>query len=348
MEAFVINPTFTEDPRRREEDFRVRQAYEIRMKAQRLIGDNKAKRDNVPDYAAYLERGILKGEDYVTPPMSLVFLEEIRIYRASEAPDSMTLAHIPAGVKAFHDDGETQYLARLNLRNRHPETGKEPVAVVVDHHRTLEWGGQAFHDLNILGVAISAGVAIAADHRDPATKLAKELVDSIPALTGKVSNARQISARSDAVMTITTLRRAVAASLIGRKVFALGNKPLGEDVQEIDRDEVSRLWHQIFDYLEPHLRRNTVVGLPAVLTAIGIAVHDAREKGYGIGPLMQSLAAVQWDKASPEGAARWAGIAGKLTETGKFSAAGGVKDLGHRTLEALTDPNSSLYEKVRK
>ncbi|MFH9349240.1 DNA sulfur modification protein DndB [Kitasatospora sp. NPDC017646] len=348
MESFVINPSLTEDPRRREEDYRVRQAYEMRTRAQRMIADNKAKRENVPAYAAYLERGMIKGEDYVTPPMSLVFLDKIIIYRMSEAPNAVTVAHIPPGTKAFHDDGETQYLARLSLRNRHPATGSEPLAVVVDHDRSLGWSSQAFHDLNILGVAVTPAVAIAADGRDSATALAKALAETVPPLVGKVSyNARQVSAGGDAIMTLTTLRRAVAASLIGRKIFALGNRPLAQEMTDGDRNAVTALWSEVFEHLQRHLRHDTVVGLPVVLTAIGIAAHEARGRGQGVGELLQDLSNVNWDKATPDGARRWAGVAGKLTDRGRFSAAGGVKELGHRTLEALTDPGSELYAKIR-
>lgn len=352
MESFVIDPTLTEDPKRVLADYRVREAYEMRKRVQRLLSGNKAKRDNVPAYKRYLENGMVKGEDYVAPPQSLVFTSPLMVYAASEAHGAATFLQIPPGAKGTHDDGETQYLARLALRNDYPETGDVPFAVVVDHSRSVEWGGQAFHDLNLLGVPMSAAVAIAADSRDPATNLAKQMAESIPALVGKVSfEARQLSAKKDEVMTITTLRRAVAASLMGRKVFALGNKPYTDEVTEEEKHDVPLLWREVFSRLEPHLSHDTVVGLPAVLTAIGIAVHDART-AEGLDKLLRGLDAVQWDKSTEQGAKRWAGIAGKLTEdkrTGepKFSAVGGVKDLGYRVVEALTDPNSDDYIKIR-
>jgi hypothetical protein len=144
---------------------------------------------------------------------------------ALDVPPGLADLYVPQA----HGDGETQYLARLSVRNQHPETGDVPMAVVVDHGRSTEWGGQAFHDLNLLGVSMSAAVAIAADNRDPATKMA----ETDPVLVGQVSfDARQVSARSGGVMTITTLRRATVAGLVGRKVFALGNKPLDEDLLE--------------------------------------------------------------------------------------------------------------------
>jgi hypothetical protein len=348
MESFVIDPTLTEDPKRVAADLRVREAFEMRQRVQRLLSSNKAKRDNVPAYTRYLIDGLVKGEDYVTPPQSLVFTTPLKVYRASEATGSATFLQIPPGARGTHDDGETQYLARLAVRNQYPETGDVPVAVVVDHSRTIQWGGQAFHDLNLLGVPMSAAAAIAADTRDPATKLAKQMADTIPALVNKVSfDARQVSAKTNAVMTITTLRRATAASLIGRKVFSLGNKPLAEEISEEEKNDIPLLWRQVFMALQPHLSHNTVVGLPVVLTAIGIAVHDARTRENGLDSLLRSLELVQWDKSTEKGAQRWAGIAGKLTDNGKFSSAGGVKDLGHRVLEALTDPQSDDYMKIR-
>jgi hypothetical protein len=196
---------------------------------------------------------------------------------------------------------------------------------------------------------MSAAVAIVADARDPATKLAKQMASTIPALVDRVSfDARQVSAKTNAIMTITTLRRATVASLVGRKVFSLGNKPLTEEISEEEKNDIPLLWRQVFAALQPHLNHNTVVGLPVLLTAIGIAVHDARTAGNGLDGLLRSLESVQWDKSTEEGARRWAGIAGKLTDSGKFSSAGGVKDLGHRVLEALTDPRSDDYMKIRQ
>lgn len=347
MEAFVVDPTLTEDPKRVEADHRVREAYEVRKKVQRLLSGNKAKRDNIPAYARYLTGGIVKGEPYVTPPQSLVFTTKLNVYVASEAMGAATFLHVPPGVKGTHDDGETQYLARLSVRNQHPDTGDVPMAVVVDHGRSIEWGGQAFHDLNLLGVSMSAAVAIAADNRDPATKMAKEMAETDPVLVGRVSfDARQVSAKSGAVMTITTLRRATVASLVGRKVFALGNKPLDEDIAEQEKHDVPLVWRQVFHRLQPHLNHSTVVGLPVVLTAIGIGIFEARMNGE-LDAFIRSLDTILWDKASDEGAKRWAGIAGKLTDTEKFSSAGGVKDLGHRTLEALTNPDNPDYKRIR-
>lgn len=347
MEAFVVDPTLTEDPKRVAADHRVREAFEVRQKVQRLLSGNKAKRDNVPAYSRYLIQGLVKGETHVTPPQSLVFTSKLRVYQASADAGAQTYLHIPPGVKGVHDDGETQYLARLAVRNEHPETGDAPMAVVVDHGRSIDWGGQAFHDLNLLGVPMSAAVAIAADGRDPATKIAKKLAEEVPALVGLVSfDARQVSAKSGSVLTITTLRRAVVGSLAGRKVFALGNKTYTDDIPEHDQNDIPLVWRQVFARLQPHLTHSTVVGLPVVLTAIGIGVHEARNSGT-LDSFMRSLDTILWDKSAEEGAKRWAGIAGKLTETGNFSSAGGVKDLGHRTLVALTDHTSDDYKRIR-
>jgi hypothetical protein len=352
MEAFVVDPVATEDPKRVAADFRVREAYEMRKRVQRLLSGNKAKRDNVPAYAKYLIDGMVNGKDYVTPPQSLVFTSKLQVYVASDAPGAATYLHVPPGVRGTHDDGETQYLARLMARNQHPTTGDIPMAVIVDHSRTIDWGGQAFHDLNLLGVSMSAAVAIAADGRDPATRIAKNMADVIPELAGKVSfDSRQVSAKGDAIMTITTLRRATVASLVGRKVFALGNKPLTDEITEQDKHDIPLVWRQVFSRLEKHLNHDTVVGLPAVLTAIGIAVHEARAKAGGLDSLLRSLDTVLWDKSTEAGADRWAGIAGKLTEakdgTKKFSAVGGVKDLGYRVLESLTNPESDDFTRIR-
>jgi hypothetical protein len=348
MESFVVNPRHTEVPDLVKSDNRVRDAFQMRQRTQRMIASSKAKRDNIPGYAKYLEDGMIKNLDYVTPAQSLVFTTQLTVYVASAEATAATYVHIPPGALGAHDDGETQYLARLQVRNQYPETGDTPFAVVVDHGRSVDWGGQAFHDLNLLGVPMSAAVAILADTRDPATKIAKQMARGIPELASRVSfDTRQVSTRSEAVLTITTLRRATVASLVGRKVFALGNRPLGEEVSETEERELQAVWRRIFSALRPFLTHDTVVGLPVVLTAIGIAAHETRTSGGDLENLLGSLETVLWDKSTPEGAERWAGIAGKLTDAGKFSSAGGVKDLGYRMLDALTDPESEDYTRIR-
>jgi hypothetical protein len=196
---------------------------------------------------------------------------------------------------------------------------------------------------------MSAAQAIAVDSRDPATALAKKLVDLLPQLNGRVAfDTRQISAKSKDIATITTVRRAVVASLVGKKVFAMANKPYEDEISTEVEHEVIESWRQLLKMLEPHLTQDTVIGLPVVLTAIGIALNEASAPdSAGLQALLRSLENVEWDKSTEAGARRWDGIAGRLTDGNKFSAVGGVKDLGYRVLDALTDPKTEMYRKIR-
>jgi hypothetical protein len=351
LKQFVVDPWTTEDEKAREHDPAVRRSYEMRSRAQRLIGSSKGKRDNIRGYATYLEAGAIGGRDYVTPAMDVVFLESLTIYRLPGDEGNLVVV-IPPGLRGVHVDAETQYAARLEMAKEHPETASSlRFPVVIEHGRSEDWASKAFHDLNILGVPVTTAVAITVNRDDAITKIAFDLIDRVPSLLGRISfDDRQASRKGGKIMTIVTLRRAVLGSLVGKKVFQLGNKPYSEQVPPEEQSEISNLWHQLFTQLDAQLRDEaafqTVVRLPVVMTALGIALYEARAAGDVSGFLRQ-LDDVQWEKESLDGAQRWNGIAGKLTSKNTFSAGGGVKDLGYRMVDALTLQDSLLFEKIR-
>src|SRR4029078_3738810 len=87
-------------------------------------------------------------------------------------------------------------------------------------------------------------------------------------------------------------------------------------------------------------------GTAPVLAAVGAIGHDLLDAEPSQRPhlrnqLLASLQSVNW----PTGE-RWAGIAGKFTASGAF-AVGGTKEVAYAVYNALADPESTSYAKVR-
>ena len=174
-------------------------------------------------------------------------------------------------------------------------------------------------------------------------------------------NKRQLGGRDVEWMTLSTLRSFVVTFLFGRSGFELTSAAINPDrmpqradtgrrvTEEEAREETLRLGRVLFPKFQ-HLfsrRRETVIGAPAVLAAIGAVAHRSaswsKEPRRTIDDFMALLTPVIWEK-SPKA---WDGVAGKITPTGNLSLAGGVKDNGSKTATALEDSTAESFGQIR-
>lgn len=246
------------------------------------------------------------------------------------------------------------------------------IPLEVYYDTTLEEARQIFHDRNLFGVIPNKTVALNSDSRDIATQIANALMNEVvvehpetglevPLRTLVSVNKRQLGGRDVEWMTLSTLRSFVVTFLFGRSGFELTSAAINPDrmpqradtgrrvTEEEAREETLRLGRVLFPKFQ-HLfsrRRETVIGAPAVLAAIGAVAHRSaswsKEPRRTIDDFMALLTPVIWEK-SPKA---WDGVAGKITPTGNLSLAGGVKDNGSKTATALEDSTAESFGQIR-
>ena len=99
-----------------------------------------------------------------------------------------------------------------------------------------------------------------------------------------------------------------------------------------------------------HILENRVQYLmssPSVMAALGalghelVDIEDVDARRLKIAQLLQSISTVNWSRDKT-----WEGIAGKFTPKGSFSI-GGAKETAYAVFGALTDANSTGYQRVR-
>jgi hypothetical protein len=343
----------------------------LRAEVQRAVTGAKA--ENANRFARYLTDGLKGNTSWVVPPITLyheTLLEQVLL--PDYEPNRIALL-IPHGETMTAIDGETQRIAwgkvhqALNDAVFHMQ-----IKVTLHHGRDVTWARQSFYDLNTLEVKPNVAVAVGMDSRDPVTRIATKLVSEagIPVSFTK----RQLKKDSAELLTISNLRTAVVTTVLGMAGLGLGAKPVGDRLDGVDlarlEQEVLGVWKPLLAELRPALERRdeTVVGSPAVMSALGGLAHRTisspprREdvEPWEVDDVLALLRPVDWDRSRqlPNGEIvfPWAGIAGKVSsrvdqETGEVVsrtfALGGPKENGYSVLDALLRPNSPTGLQIR-
>lgn len=369
------------DPRRAEDPKSLhyastadREQAKMRNDVQRMINKTK-KAENAKDYARYIAEGIrgIHGRRWTTPPFALWVPDSLEHVSATGPYGEDYIAFLPFDVNGVLVDAETQHLAHIILTEEPQIHGitkdqvtKRIVAVEIHHGIDLADARQIFHDRNLLGVIPNKTVALNSDSRDIATSIAMSIMDKVIVqhqrtrvdvpLRSLVSvNKRQLGAKDDEWMTLSTLRSFVVTALFGRAGIELTSAAMSPDALPVTVDEES-VEKQVVEIAEELFRKfnmafanrtETVISTPAVLAALGAVAHQSMSWSRGhqrsSEEFLQLLSDVIWDRR-PE---VWDGIAGKATPAGRLSVAGGVKDNGSKTATALEDPSSPSYHKIR-
>jgi DNA sulfur modification protein DndB len=250
-------------------------------------------------------------------------------------------------------DGETQLAARYVAREIDPATAKTWVAIKVCHGRNVDWAKQVFHDLNVLGVVPNAALAIGMDNRDPMTAVARAVEENVPLLRGRVNRqSRQLKARDNELMTISTLRGACITLAEGISGIKHGANPVSIPKEKVNHVQTVAIeWFSaVAEKIGPAIedRPRTVASAPAVMAAIGalghvlVEISDPLARQRRTADLAERLAPVNWEKGQ-----HWEGIAGKFTPKGNFSL-GGPKETAYAIYAAISDGTTEAYLKVRR
>ncbi len=356
----VPDPIAAEKPDRIAEDARLRAYGQLRAEVQRLV--EGAKKKNAFKYGDYLVGGHRGLHPSVTPPITLFHREPLKTVDLGGGAKVLLLPHgefFPA------IDGETQRLAWGFAAQEEESLLDRRIAAIIHHGRPVEDARQFFHDLNTLEVKPNAAVAISMDARDPATQIARAVMDQVPQLQGRVNvRRRQLRRHDPEVLTISGLRTGIVTTILGEAGLQVGSRPVtlpdGVEIEDIEAPIV-RLWSAILgeieDELEPDRRPEVVVSAPSILAGLGVLAHQAmpappREtmRQWTVEEVVDCLADVGWEReySDPQGNIRsaWEGIAGKFTPKGRFSI-GGPKEVGHMVASALKEPRSDSGQSIR-
>ncbi|WP_194816295.1 DNA sulfur modification protein DndB [Nocardia sp. XZ_19_385] len=349
-----------------------RDQAETRNEVQRNIKSTK-KAENAKAYARYLAE-VLRGDRdqrWATPPFALWVRRPLDVVQLPSTFGVDSIAYLPWDVSGVLVDAETQHLAHFLLREdpdaygiSSEQTNGRLVGVEIYHGMDLVAARQIFHDRNLLGVIPNKTVALASDSANVATRITLALLDKIEVRVGaKVVNLkdlvsvrqRQLGASDTEWMTLSTLRSFVITMIFGKAGFDKTSGPLPAlpegCTEEIALAEIQAALSELLTRFASAFERRTttVIASPAVFSALGAVAHRTAswnkdpQQSLSVNAMLELLVDVHWERD----ARYWDGTAGKLTASGAFSLAGGVKDNGSKTTSALADPTSPRYEWIR-
>lgn len=358
----VPDPVVSENPKRIDEDPKLREYAALREEVQRLF--EGAKKRNAQKYAEYLIEGLDGVRPTITPPITLYHRESLDVVELAPGVSALML---PFDAWMVAIDGETQRIARQRAALARGQMAlSEPVAVVIHHGKPVAHAKQGFYDLNTREVKPNAAVAIAMDTLDPATQITRTLSEQSPVLKDRVNlQRRQLRARDPELVTISGLRTGVVTTILGLPGLQTGSRPIdlpeGVDPEALEA-EVVDVWSAIVealeDELQPAKRRDVVVSAPSVLAGLGVVAHHAvsspprpsDEDSWSVDEVVRLLEDIRWEKyvdpEDPTSRSPWDGVAGKRTPTGRFSI-GGPKEVGYMVARAIEDPTSEAGRQIR-
>jgi hypothetical protein len=327
---------------------------DLHSQVQRLLAG--AKKKNLASFGMYIEQKVKGERDGVLPTVTAVCLEPLQTI---VMPGGMEFLVIPFDTTLVLADGETQiaawydqYLKSEQKSEYRKSLAAAKIKINIHHNKSVRTARQYFHDLNALGVVVSVNQAAAMDSEDPINQIVASLETHIPQLANRVErHSRQVAKSSDKIVTVLALRQFVIDMAKGLSGVQQGSRPLQPGEVSYDAlERASLAWlRALFANYEAQIvnRGDFVMSSPAVLAvlgALGQPVYEAAQTGgdvqHAVGKQLDRLALVKWNRG-----AQWDGVAGKMSPNGL--ALGGPKEFAYTIFNAITDPESPFYSKVR-
>ena len=328
---FAPDPRKTEDEKERARNVAMADLWQIRREVQRMF--HGAKAANVDKYSGYL-RALAKGDHGFVPPIILWTSQPLKTSTDDGLPTGEIL--IPFGAWLIAIDGETQLAARYKAVEDDPSFGQTVAPIFIVHHRDEQWARQASHDLNLLAVRPDAALGLAMERGDAVTNITRVVEEAVSLFNGRVNKiARQLPKKvtpDGDVLTIVSLRGAVTTLARGITGVKFGAKPVEMSPQEAEKVQHAAVsWFgALADAFRAEFqdRSKSIIAAPAVMSALGALGNDlvdlspAQRQQRQL-ELIAELRHIDWAPGQ-----HWAGIAGKLTASGKFTV-GGAKETAY-------------------
>jgi len=280
------------------------------------------------------------------PPFTVAFPERL------DFDDDGTTVHIKS--KGIFVDGESRGEALLiNIERLEDEVklhqlyGK-PVAVHIVHGiDDPKVIAKYFADVNGKGVGVNPNLVVMADYTDPYGEITKRVFSDLGIVLE--TRRRQVSMKSEAVMTGLQARTMVAAIVKGVGVVQFGAKAIPtEDLDEAKLEQISKTWlDRVFTRFEPHefrdkslILRSTPV--TASLGALGHAFYKGDPAEQKRSEEVLDDTRIDWTMG-----AHWNGVCGKVSPSTNRFAVGGGKEYAYATWNALTEGSSGAGQQIR-
>jgi DNA sulfur modification protein DndB len=178
------------------------------LRAQRVL--NKAR---IPPIASYI---VNNPTEYVFSAISASIDAEVEFKPISPDPAHYNIGTliIPMAARLVVNDGQHRRAAIEAALKERPELGDETIATVFFIDAGLERSQQMFADLNRYAIRPTQSLNILYDHRDPSSKLARDLTRSVSIFSGLTETDKStISNRSTKLFTLSAIHRATVELL---------------------------------------------------------------------------------------------------------------------------------------
>lgn len=305
---------------------------------------------------AYIDRKLLESGEWTGPVWTFTLWLPDRLEQVNETDTPLGEYALDPTNLGFFLDGESRaYALEVRLLDEEDPARRRsllsiPVTVQIYDGIPVERAAQHFRDTNGLGVGINASLLLGHDYEDPWMETTRKVFSNLGVPLEEQS--RQVSAKSDAVMTVVAARTMVAAVArgIGAVAYGAGAIPDEVDGEKVDfakLEQAAEVWlGHVFGSLGATAFKDKELVLRAVPL---IAAIGALGRPFYTDDLDGQLAAkstissdIDWTAGS-----RWAGVAGKVNATGRFSVGSG-KETGYAAFKALTDPADQGYHQIRR
>jgi hypothetical protein len=301
-----------------------------------------AKKSNLPKYAEFIFERVTKGAHRGTPTICLGYTAKLTVI---PQPDGTARVAIPYGRLFLAVDGETQRAAWELVNNRVYDlikAGMEPeeildsvrIPVEIHHGLSVEELQALFYERNVLGAKVNANEAIAKDQRDPATQIARNVMNMplrqpngqmVPTMSIVQQQSRQVGKKAPEWVTLSALRTLVVCTIFGKSGLQYGAKPVPM-LENIDfeklKAEVSEVVHAILQQFADKFadKDRYLIGSPSIMAGIGVTAHrtikclpeEPEEGSLTVEEFLDLLSDVSWDKEGMY----WDGIGTRKTPKG--------------------------------
>ncbi|MDW7774883.1 MAG: DNA sulfur modification protein DndB [Methanosarcinales archaeon] len=240
------------------------------LRAQRTIN-----RSRIPEIAKYV---INYPKDYVFSAITASIDGKVQFKSLGDngKENKMGTLIVPMTANFLINDGQHRRAAIEEALKVRPEVGLETIPVVFFIDAGLKRSQQMFADLNKHAVRPTKSLGILYDNRDPLSRLALFLADSVPLFKGFTELEKTtISNRSIKMFTLSSIYQATNE--------LLGKRPNGKDVSELEKELAIEYWTEVSKIIPEwelllqnkvsshELRRDYIHAHGVALHALGIA-----------------------------------------------------------------------------
>ncbi|MBO8161732.1 MAG: DNA sulfur modification protein DndB [Thermosipho sp. (in: Bacteria)] len=236
------------------------------IRAQRVL--NKGR---IPAIASYI---LENPKDYVFSSLTASIDSDVEFIPISSDPSSYNIGHlkIPMSARFVINDGQHRRAAIEEALKQRPEMGNETISVVFFIDLGLKRSQQMFADLNRYAVRPTKSLSILYDHRDPFSKMVKQIVSEVTVFNGLTEMEKStISNRSTKLFTLSGIYHATKELLSNR--------------QNLDMKEQKRLavefWSELARYIKEWQFVKQKKVTPSKLRKDYICAHSVALMGLG-------------------------------------------------------------------